>query len=880
MSETPQKSNASSSSKKKSKTWQVSATTQLRKLGNREAWNLPGGISLPLSRRTRKKETTKPGSERVLSFEDTSLCSAATGNSSAVSSLTDTTSSPRRKYWKPPASRVIIEVNPIVELLEKYLQPCPTCGSGLALSFPTACIATSCRLTCKNTIECTYADLSKPSRCDVPLLEDAGSEKIERNTDHAVNVLYVISHLNSGNGGTEASRLLGLLGLPNSTTMQSGSFSSIEKELAPVLYDYAEEIMFDNLKEEVAIILGDRAVDEETGVSHYQLWLDKKLPEHLWPRMYGCADMGWQQKGSGRKRNSKSGHALVIAMHTRKAVAKAVCSKACGYCKTWATQHTAAEPPPQHLGCFINHTGSSGSMEPVAILQMYKDLYDKQVIVEKFVADDDSSMKAKLKWSNAVHMEKTNSTTVPKIVNSRGNLVARPDHGEVPAHMPEPSFVADPNHRTKTLSNLLYALRDLGKTSPEKQLEAYNKRVAAREEEDKKRALNPKKETKKKKPIPPFVEKPWNLTMTTMDLKRITKNFAFMARTLQYKETDQHMMDAGRSVLEHHFDNHEYCGVWCKRKVALQEQQQQRQEEEQQEQVAEQEPAAAAGTNNKKKKRKKDKFYRSKTKDAELYAELQSIIARFITLEALKELAHGLDTCANESFNNTVSWLAPKNKVYSGTSSLSNRICIALGITALGTVKFYEGLFKKLGIEMRADVLHYLTVVGRNRRKRLEKTKTTAFKKKRKAQEYERLKKETAEATKAREMRDGVYKPGIGMTGGYDLQDDEGGSDDSDAQKKPAAKKKRVSKSKAKKGSCRCGGTDHQRTSSIRCPLNASNKDKRKEVAATIVDGEAQPNAETLAIQALAEQMDEMDCLDFVDEDSSCAYYSAASEFS
>lgn len=78
------------------------------------------------------------------------------------------------------------------------------------------------------------------------------------------------------------------------------------------------------------------------------------------------------------------------------------------------------------------------------------------------------------------------------------------------------------------------------------------------------------------------------------------------------------------------------------------------------------------------------------TKDAKLCAKPHSIIARFITLESLKEVAHGMDTCANESFNNTIAWLAPKNKVHCGSNSLKNCISIAIGITALGTLEHHR----------------------------------------------------------------------------------------------------------------------------------------------------------------------------------------------
>ena len=184
-----------------------------------------------------------------------------------------------------------------------------------------------------------------------------------------------------------------------------------------------------------------------------------------------------------------------------------------------------------------------------------------------------------------------------------------------------------------------------------------------------------KKKGTKKPDKPKLFE--WNLTMTKMDCRQLSKNFAFMARTLCFKKSDEEMLDAGKAVLEHHFDNHEHCGNWCCHKHNMDD---------------------------------NTKFYHDKVKDAALYAKLQSIIARFVTLEALKEVGHTMDTCANESFNNMISWLAPKNKVYARTNSLKNQICIAIGIFSLGTKAYYEGLFHNLGITITPDVLHYLTV--------------------------------------------------------------------------------------------------------------------------------------------------------------------------
>lgn len=54
--------------------------------------------------------------------------------------------------------------------------------------------------------------------------------------------------------------------------------------------------------------------------------------------------------------------------------------------------------------------------------------------------------------------------------------------------------------------------------------------------------------------------------MTRMDSTRIGKNFGYMARTLRNLEDESLFVNAARAVLEHHFDCHDYCGAWCRRK--------------------------------------------------------------------------------------------------------------------------------------------------------------------------------------------------------------------------------------------------------------------------------------------------------------------------
>jgi hypothetical protein len=94
-------------------------------------------------------------------------------------------------------------------------------------------------------------------------------------------------------------------------------------------------------------------------------------------------------------------------------------------------------------------------------------------------------------------------------------------------------------------------------------------------------------------------------------------------------------------------------------------------------------------------------------------------------------VSHGLDTQVNESFNQSASWFAPKNKVYCSSMSLTNRLSVALGINSLGVYDYFERLFNALGIVMTNDVHHYLTVKERARQKKLDKAKTKNEKKNR-----------------------------------------------------------------------------------------------------------------------------------------------------
>jgi hypothetical protein len=91
----------------------------------------------------------------------------------------------------------------------------PSCGSETKISFDTVTLATTPFIQCKGE-ECEYVAYGRSAaRVSLPQFDDNRNH----NTDYALNVLYVLGFISNGNGPIEAGRLLGILGLPNDTTM-------------------------------------------------------------------------------------------------------------------------------------------------------------------------------------------------------------------------------------------------------------------------------------------------------------------------------------------------------------------------------------------------------------------------------------------------------------------------------------------------------------------------------------------------------------------------------------------------------------------------------------------------------------------------------------
>jgi hypothetical protein len=152
--------------------------------------------------------------------------------------------------------------------------------------------------------------------------------------------------------------VLGLLGLPNDTTMETRSFPKIESRLLSKLQKLTKDILTENLIEEAKLSFDVNDNQDENDFQQWKQALSKEVAmvrgKAKYARINCSFDMGWQQRSSGNRYASPSGDALLIGCRTRKPIAMLVKSKICNICKNWEIKRKldddlAIEAPPHGM---------------------------------------------------------------------------------------------------------------------------------------------------------------------------------------------------------------------------------------------------------------------------------------------------------------------------------------------------------------------------------------------------------------------------------------------------------------------------------------------------------------------------------------------------
>ena len=301
-----------------------------------------------------------------------------------------------------------------------------------------------------------------------------------------LNLRLTIGTLASGSSGSNMSELFSFLGFPNAKTFHKRVFPVRESKIGVSLRKIAKESMEEAKVFEVRMQL-------ESENNDYEEWRQIKNEK---VKLTVSFDMGWSKRSSGHRYDSLSGHAFMVGCRSDMIVSAIVTAKEC---RIYSYNEAQSKEPLPH-DCPRNYSGSSKAMESDSALNLYESLfYDskKKIVLKSIVSDDDSTMRALLKY--------------PKN-HKRGKL--NPE-------IPEPSWLADPSHRTKVVAKYMFNLATLPKSKS---------------------------------------------TCTKIDAVRVKKYFGYMLKTNRDR-TIPEIKIASLAVIEHLFDNHHYCDSrWCRPK--------------------------------------------------------------------------------------------------------------------------------------------------------------------------------------------------------------------------------------------------------------------------------------------------------------------------
>jgi hypothetical protein len=85
--------------------------------------------------------------------------------------------------------------------------------------------------------------------------------------------------------------------------------------------------------------------------------------------------------------------------------------------------------------------------------------------------------------------------------------------------------------------------------------------------------------------------------------------------------------------------------------------------------------------------------YINKEANEKTYLQLKEVFDQYANPTMMVQCSNLFDTKTNEALNNAVANVVPKTVCYSGTSSLSSRISLIIGIHNMGHIPFFDGRF-------------------------------------------------------------------------------------------------------------------------------------------------------------------------------------------
>ena len=606
---------------------------------------------------------------------------------------------------------------------------------GIATSIAFSCVPSSDKRS-KEVHDCgkVEAETSKYHEKSV----DGKQSGHAANWWFALNIKMVLAMQSIGKGGKAAGNILAFLDLPRSKSFATRTFGAVESVIGKAQRDLSDRLIAEALKNEIIA-----QMKKDKFEISYDEWIALPPDERETILLTISFDMGWQKRSSGRRYDSLSGHAFAIGGLTKKVIA---CEVVCKHCQLCETRKAAGKEKDEAHECPANYVGSSKGMESWAAVKMIREGYVHQngFTVGAVCMDDDSTTKSQLRhrWSDKINEGTMSENEWPRTASGS----KKQDKGKLDLHMCVPEILADPTHRKKVVVNALYALKDRTKS------------------------------------------KPINERCTDRDILKINTYWGFMVKQNATKPFDE-LVTASKAVVEHHFNNHEFCGQWCPVK---------------------------RGSNGVRRT-----CYRCKETHGKLYESITQTIAPYITEDRLKELHHSFSTQGNEAMNTSVASYAPKTATFSTTMSLHNRVKMASSINIVGHTKYWNLMYEELEMDMPAETGEYIKSLQNIKTRSKVRREQTHTKLKRQEKFYEKLKKAIAADERARRKGMGTYATGAGFHDASDNNEFKGGDTTADKnkdQQQPCIDCGEYNHKTSRSKKCEKNGSYDQTTAAKRCP--------------------------------------------------------------
>jgi len=180
-----------------------------------------------------------------------------------------------------------------------------------------------------------------------------------------------------------------------------------------------------------------------------------------------------------------------------------------------------------------------------------------------------------------------------------------------------------------------------------------------------------------------------------VDCERLKRNYNFWQRQNKGSTYDI-FRDRYKAVLNHHFGDHTYCqskeeGGWCRFK----------------------------GNDSLIAEAKLQNRYRDKTKDIQLYELVLKIWEHFGTELMLEQVFHRFMSQKSESLHQQISRIAPKDKHFSNSMALSDRVALAVITDSVGYEQGMKMILEEIDIQVPTVTEQYL--VRRNDRRQYDR---------------------------------------------------------------------------------------------------------------------------------------------------------------